>query len=245
MDETARDQFYTKESAAQRRLLLLDTCGREGSLALAAEREGIWMVERTVALPEKSASQRLIPELRDLLLQMEWEMGSLEAIAVVNGPGSFTGVRVGLSAAKGLCEGLTIPLIAISRLAVLAGRVTCGGMVHAVLDAGRGDVYRGRSLDGRMLGEEMRPVEGLPAAVGRDVVVVCEDHLVEALAPLSLTRVDPLQASDGLGIAVQRLDLRTFDDPSTVDGNYLRRTEVEIHRRMLEQEQARAGRIHA
>src|ERR1700722_14699098 len=97
------------------KILLIDTCGETGSIALA-ELLPEPAVLATATLPGRTASERLLSVIRDLAAPLD----SLDAVAVVHGPGSFTGVRVSLSAAKGLCEALNLPLIAISRLAVLA-----------------------------------------------------------------------------------------------------------------------------
>ncbi len=87
----------------------------------------------------------------------------IEAIVVVNGPGSFTGIRVGLSTAKGLAEGAGIPLIAVSRLALLAG---ASGLPHvlAAVDAGRGEYYVGEYQNGQNLGEVLLSGEETVAA---------------------------------------------------------------------------------
>src|SRR5215471_1894313 len=122
------------------RLLLIDTCGSEGTVALAE-------AERVVAsetLPGRSASERLVPVVRGMMSAAGWRLGELAAIVVVHGPGSFTGVRVGLSAAKGLSEAGGVGLIAVSRLALLAAAAgDVAGDVCALLDAGRGGFYRG------------------------------------------------------------------------------------------------------
>ena len=68
-----------------------------------------------------------------------WDaLGQLSAIVAVNGPGSFTGVRVGLSAVKGLAEGNQTPVVAVSRLEVLAA---ASGVPSAALDAHRHEVF--------------------------------------------------------------------------------------------------------
>ena len=119
------------------RVLLIHTAGAEGTVALAEEAR----VVASAVLPGRSSSERLVPEVRGLLEGAGWKLGELAAIAVVSGPGSFTGVRVGVSAAKGLSEAGGVPLIAVSRLALLAAASGTAGLVHAVLDAGRGEFY--------------------------------------------------------------------------------------------------------
>src|ERR1700727_701309 len=122
------------------RLLLIHTSGGEGSVALAKGQE-IVAVE---VLPGRSSSERLVPAVRRLMESNRWVLSDLKALVVVHGPGSFTGGRVGLSAAKGLSEAGDVPLIAVSRLALLGAAAGEGDKtVHAVLDAGRGEFYYG------------------------------------------------------------------------------------------------------
>jgi tRNA threonylcarbamoyladenosine biosynthesis protein TsaB len=130
------------------KILLIDTCGAAGSLALAdTVHEPTLVISAT--LPGRSAAERLVPAIRSLADDSCISFGELDAVSVVHGPGSFTGVRVGLSAAKGLCHALGLPLVAISRLAVLASLCPKPtGVVYALLDAGRGEFYLGLYTDG-------------------------------------------------------------------------------------------------
>src|SRR5690348_14408428 len=96
-------------------LLVIDTCGEVGSVTLARQEP-----LATATLPGRTASEGLVATIRELVRGHDIRLPDLQAIAIVNGPGSFTGVRVGVSAAKGLCQAVGVPLIAISRLAVLA-----------------------------------------------------------------------------------------------------------------------------
>lgn len=210
------------------RLLLMDTCGSVGSVALA-EGEGVGVVA-SESLPGRSASERLIPEIRRMLEARGWGVGDLTAIVVVHGPGSFTGVRVGLSAAKGLSEAGRIPLIAVSRLALLAAKAAdVDGSVCAVLDAGRGEFYCGVYERRRKVSEGLRTADEVAAIVeGASAVVVCEERVFDALSDLSPWRVNEPEAADAVPFAVERIAREEFDDVATVDANYLRRTDLEI-----------------
>src|ERR1700760_1375194 len=116
------------------RILLIDTAGSEGSVALA-DTEFAPAVVAVEMLPGRTSSERLVPAVRRLMEGRGWKLRELTAGGGVDGAGSFTGVRVGLSAAKGLCEAGGVPLIAVSRLALLAATVDgAGGAVYAVLD---------------------------------------------------------------------------------------------------------------
>ena len=119
-----------------RRVLLMDTCGAAGSVALAdGER-----VAARAAIAERAASARLLAVVEEVLATAGWGLGDVEAVGVVSGPGSFTGVRVGLAAAKGLCEGLGVPMAAVSRLEVLAD---AGGVAGDGIGGAGGRARRG------------------------------------------------------------------------------------------------------
>jgi tRNA threonylcarbamoyladenosine biosynthesis protein TsaB len=206
------------------RFLLIDSCGSEGSVALADTS----LDERIVAtegLPGRTASERLVPAVRRVMEACGWRLDELTAVVVVHGPGSFTGVRVGLSAAKGLSEAAAMPLIAVSRLALLA---VGGGVVCAVLDAGRGEFYYGEYADGRCLREALLTGEEVVAAAAGKTVVVCEGKVAEALAGIAPRLVAEPVATDALQFAVTRAEAGDFDDVALLDANYLRRTDAEI-----------------
>ena len=217
------------------RLLLLDTCGSEGSVALADSKRGTPIVAQQ-EMPGRTASERLVGVVRAMLGEAGWKLDELDAIAVVTGPGSFTGVRVGLSAAKGLSEASGVPLIGISRLAMLAGSAGAGNQrVCALLDAGRGQLYCGEyagaiKLDERLVSRD----DALSATAAAVRTVVCEGSVFEALRDLAAVQMaaEPT-AGDALPFAMTRILEGSFDDPMTLDANYLRRTDEEIFAKPL------------
>lgn len=213
------------------KILILDTCGATGSVVLA-DSEGEPTVLASACLPGRSASERLVVTIKDLMARIGLGLESLGLVAVVHGPGSFTGVRVGLSAAKGLCEALHLPLIAISRLAVLAHPAySAGGRVLALLDAGRGEFYVGEYAGGIRLREALLTRDELLAAVDSGelpVIVACEAGVAESVAALSPRLVAEPTAEDALPLVLGRLQAGEFDSVATVDANYLRRTDAEI-----------------
>jgi tRNA threonylcarbamoyladenosine biosynthesis protein TsaB len=208
------------------RFLLMHTSGSEGSVALA-DTELADSVVASETLPGRSSSERLVPAVRRLMEARGWKLHDLTAVVVVHGPGSFTGVRVGLSAAKGLCEAGGVPLIAVSRLALLA-ECAGGGTVHAVLDAGRGEFYYGEYVGRRLVREALLSEDEVRAAVGGGVVVVCEAKVAEALAGMRPRLVAEPAAGDALAFAVERAAAGDFDDAALADANYLRRSDAEI-----------------
>lgn len=224
------------------RILLIDTCGAVGSIALAET--GVEpAVVTSATLPGRTASERLVPAIKQLAEARGIALHSLDALAVVHGPGSFTGVRVGLSAAKGLCEGLNLPLVAISRLAVLAemADAPAGTHVHALLDAGRGEFYCGIYVDGERLREAMLThtevlaefavsVESavMDRAIPPPMAVACEKAVAESVVSLIPRLIPEPAAEDALPLALRRIEQGELDDVSRVDANYLRRTDLEI-----------------
>ena len=217
------------------KMLLLDTCGAAGSLAFVCN--GKVTAERVLA--ERSAAATLQPALRGMLAEQGVKLAELDAIAVVTGPGSFTGVRIGVSAAKGLSVGAGLPVIAVSRLAVLAGMCD-GERVHAVLDAGRGEFYVGSFAQGVCGHEELMRREELMELVAAEpgAVCVCEAKVAEALKELNSMMAAEPKAADALALAMRAWERKQFADVVMLDANYLRRAEME----MLEKQRQAAAR---
>src|SRR6202789_1509527 len=220
-------------------LLGLNTCGSTASVALGLAAADNIKILSTASLAVRTYSARLVPEIAALLESRHATLRDIEAIVVVNGPGSFTGIRVGLSTAKGLAEGAGIPLIAVSRLALLADS---SGLPHvlAAVDAGRGEYYVGEYRAGEKLGEMLLGGEETVAAARRPGagVVVCDESRADdksssacsALAICGPVYVQPPDATDALRFALGRFRARDFDDPETLDANYLRRSDAEVLR---------------
>jgi len=123
-------------------LLTTDTSGKYGSIALARCGPGdICDVLEVVPLEGGTFSAQLVPQIATLLAEHRFNKGDLDAFAVVSGPGSFTGLRVGLAAIKALAEILDKPIVAVSLLEAIAAAASSSSEVLAVLDAGRGEVY--------------------------------------------------------------------------------------------------------
>jgi tRNA threonylcarbamoyladenosine biosynthesis protein TsaB len=202
--------------------LLLNTCGEQGMVALA-ESEAIVAVE---TLPGRGSSEQLLPAMRSVFAAAGWTVARLDAIAVVYGPGSFTGVRVGLSAAKGLCEGLGVPMVALSRLALLAAQAS-GADVLALLDAGRGEFYAGLAQSGLVVREELLRQDQV-RLLPHSAAVACEPKVVAALAGLPVHLVSEPGPEAILRLARERAHAAAWTDVATVDANYLRRTDAEL-----------------
>ena len=203
------------------RVLAIDTCGVEGSVALA---EIVGADMRLIAqklLAGKTCAELLIPGIRELLERHGLTVKELGAVVVVRGPGGFTGVRAGLSTAKGLAQAAGLPLIGLSRLQVLAHAAASRA---AALDAGRGEVYFG--LAGQEDTEALLHLDEVQARVEEADVACCEEHVARSL-PGGRVVAAPT-AEDALRLALERLWRGEFDDLARMDAHYLRRSQAEV-----------------
>ena len=126
------------------KVLALDTSTLTASVALVED--DTVLAAGAVDTRQGAASERLMPLVADVLARAGVSPRDLDAVAVGAGPGSFTGLRIGMATAKGIAFAAGIPLWAVSSLAALAlGAVRRGatGPVLAVLDARRGELYAG------------------------------------------------------------------------------------------------------
>lgn len=205
-------------------MLGIDTCGPSGSVALARLADPGVRILGESALEGRTYSATLVAAVENLLKEHGVGLREIGCVVVVNGPGSFTGVRVGLSAAKGLAEGAGLRMMALSRLAVLAQKA---GVANAALDAHRHEVYL-------LLGERefLAGAEDLTALAPPGRVGVCDDAaatLLAAACPAAeLVRVAAPGAADALRLAAARIATGSFDDVALLDGHYLRRSDAEI-----------------
>jgi tRNA threonylcarbamoyladenosine biosynthesis protein TsaB len=147
-------------------ILALDTATENGSLALAAADR--LLAEFSLHSPG-TYLQHLLPGVEELLRVAGRSLQELEAIAVSQGPGNFTGLRIGLATAKGLAWALGCPLVAVSTLEALAAQFPCQTQPTAVImDAKRQEVYLGlfrcpAELPQALAEPQRLPLAALPA----------------------------------------------------------------------------------
>ena len=196
------------------RLLLLDTVGAAPGAVLT---EGDRVIA-SAAFPLRSASAALLGELKRMLIETGIGLRELNGIGVVSGPGSFTGVRTGLAAAKGLCEVTGLPLASVSRLAVLA-EVAELQEGFAVLDAGRGELYVREQRRTEAPREWLATVDEFMQAAAGTPIVVAEEKTAERLDALA-PRLHALSPIDLLR-PVRRCLQAGGTDVAWADANYV------------------------
>src|SRR3954471_22431239 len=145
-------------------LLALDTGSPLVSVALA--RDGAVVASRSIE--QERSSTRLLEMVQEMLTEAGIGVRDLGAIAVLRGPGSFTGLRIGLTTVLGLHQALGVPATAIPSLPVLAASAgERKGIVIAAVDALRGDWSAQAFAAGQPLGEmELVPGPELPRLAG-------------------------------------------------------------------------------
>jgi len=122
-------------------ILHIDTTTKKCSVALA--QDGELMIQKELLSEEFSHSEQLHPFIEEVLKESGLKSSSLSAIAISKGPGSYTGLRIGVSAAKGLCFALDLPLIALNTLEIMVQpyEVSPYSFIIPMLDARRMEVY--------------------------------------------------------------------------------------------------------
>ena len=179
-------------------ILAFETSAKAASVALLEDGKLLGESYQNTGLTH---SQTIMVMAEDLLKQCGKTVADVTAVAVANGPGSFTGIRIGVSAAKGLAFAADKPAVGVSTLAAMARNVAfCDGLVICAMDARRQQVYNAlfEAKDGRLtrltpdraialeeLAEELRS-DPRPKTVVGDGAKLCFAHLTEAGIPCRL-----------------------------------------------------------
>jgi tRNA threonylcarbamoyladenosine biosynthesis protein TsaB len=218
--------------ADQKLLLAIDTCGNTGSVALGRLSAGAVEILGLIELEGRSYSATLVAAVQQLLRESGIHLRNVAAIVAVNGPGSFTGVRVGLSAVKGLAEPAQIPVVAVSRLRVLAWKASAP---CTALDARRHQVFLRIGPAGAIAHELLAGPDELAAITPPpQLIAVCDQTaalLLQSAWPSAELRPTPAPtATDALEMCIAEILARQFIDLALLDAHYLRRSDAEIFR---------------
>jgi tRNA threonylcarbamoyladenosine biosynthesis protein TsaB len=216
-------------------LLGVDTCGATGSIAFGRVESGRIAVLGEMELAGGEYAASLVKGIAGLLDGAQLAMRDLAGIVVVVGPGSFTGIRIGLSTVKALAEAAGLPVVAISRLALLAAEA---GLRCAALDAHRGQFFLGVYPEGEaarevlMTAGEFTLETRLPGPVA-----FCEEataHLLETVVTdVELVRTPAPTAAAAISFGLARWQAGEFADVATLDGYYLRGADARTSAQLL------------
>lgn len=218
-------------------ILGVDTSWKQGSIALVHEKAGGSETIEVQPIAGGTFSAQLIPQLARMLSNHGLSKQDLGGFAAASGPGSFTGLRIGLTAVKALAEILHRPIAAVSVLEALALEANREGLVTVLLDAGRSEVFlgtydvaKGRAVkreevlltQEKLLARMERHKEGLVVAPDESIFELLRKHSLPAKrmerpGSESIARI-------GLG-KIARGEVVTVDE---LDANYIRRSDAEI-----------------
>ena len=205
-------------------ILAIDTTSEFGSMALVDE-DGRVIGELAMRSPD-GFSHVLYGHLRDFLDAHALQVNDISCFACAAGPGSFTGVRVGMAAVKGLAEATGKPATAVSNLQALA----CFGELPlraTLLDARRGEIF-GAVYNNAL--EILRPevvmkLDEWVATLPKENIEIVSNQTFPGIA----LRAAPCELAAAIGrIACQRLQRGEAGDPALLDANYVRRSDAEL-----------------
>jgi tRNA threonylcarbamoyladenosine biosynthesis protein TsaB len=229
-------------------LLAVDTSGRNGSLALVRfanpslpkRREG-WgaqdfEIPELIPLAGRMYSAQIIPALQSALSRRNLQTTDIDAYAVASGPGSFTGLRVGLSTVKALSEVLHRPIAAVSVLEAAARMTGLNGKVTVALDAGRQQVFVGEyDFDGDFKAtgaqESLVTVDAFLQSMSANAKVFSPDQLVRESAMVrgvSIGEIATPQADIFARIGYQKIIAGETTPAEILEANYIRASDAEL-----------------
>jgi tRNA threonylcarbamoyladenosine biosynthesis protein TsaB len=214
--------------------LAVDTTAEFGSIALA-NHNGV--LEEALLHAPRGFSQVLFGEIEALLVRQRLALAEIDLFAGASGPGSFTGVRVGLSAVKGLAEVLGKKVVAVSNLEALAEFGESDARA-TLIDARRGEVYAALydSSGRHIVPEVVLPFQKvLTLLPEREVEWISQDFdlFLPVMAGSRFAQYPVVHAPRAVAAAIAKLALRRADeglaqDPAAIEANYVRRSDAEL-----------------
>ena len=217
-------------------IVAIDSSTDTASLALAQDGE---VLAETSWRCGQNHSVELLPRLTKLLEEAKVSLKDASCVIVAKGPGSFNGLRVGLSTAKGLAFSLDVPIIGISSLEIEAyGHAQSGLPVCPIFNAGRGEIatalYQKTNSGWRQLApEHITTVEALSREVTEktlfcgEYVATIARKLKKVLKEKAVIAPDQMRSAVSLiELAQPRIAAGDYDDPTTLQPIYLRRPHI-------------------
>jgi tRNA threonylcarbamoyladenosine biosynthesis protein TsaB len=226
------------------RILAIDTSTRVGSIALV---EGPLLKAQNILDIRATHNQRLLPGIERILTDAGWSLDDLDGFAVSLGPGSFTGLRIGLSIVKGLAWATGKPLVGVPTLDGLAANVSfVPYMICPILDARKGEIYAALYRQGdegipeRLTSYMAIKPEEMLALISETTVIIGDgllshgDYLRRELGNLLVLappHLSVIHASSVAWLGWHRLRSGEFEDVSSCTPLYVRPSEAELNRK--------------
>lgn len=202
--------------------LFLDTSYHNLIISIFQDKTEIYHLEEE---SNNNLSVRLLPAIEEAFKSLNLEIYHLNKIFVVNGPGSFTGVRIGVTAAKTLAWALDIEIVSISEIEALASAKTDKKYVAPLIDARRDAVYAG------LYNEELK-------SLLKDRYIDRNEFIEMVKRKVNFENVDfvSYDTFDDINVLIPKVDVKKIIekhimdetvDPHTLIPNYLKKTEAE------------------
>lgn len=223
------------------KILAVDSSTLSGSLALC---EGERLIGEIYLSTAATHSELLLRQLDHLLAEAGWHLEQLDLLAAVCGPGSFTGLRIGVATVKGLAEVLKKPVVGISSLQLLAMNLPlCPWPICAFLDARKKEVYsqlfHWTDQGAQPLGEPrvlppeelLQQLEGEVALVGDGVPLYRDliDKILAGRVCIPAVQSHLPRASQAAWLACQRFRAGDLEEPAELVPRYVRPSDAELN----------------
>jgi tRNA threonylcarbamoyladenosine biosynthesis protein TsaB len=226
-------------------ILATDTSGKHGSVALVRCEGNVTSTLELVPIQGGTFSAQLIPQIAEILSKHNLNKSHIDAFAVATGPGSFTGLRVGLAAVKALAEILKKPIAAVTVLEVIASDASApdreNRTVLAALDAGRNQVFVGEYKVGAgvlsEIAEYMLSFEELAKRVSRSSppLYTPDENVTQSLdsrgANPGESKIVLAQRPNAVSVArlgCKKIRAGLTVSPEELDASYIRPADAEI-----------------
>lgn len=217
------------------KILAFDTSNQPLTVSLAEHNSVKNVFTTNVA---RNHSIQLLPAIRDIVAAKNWTLQDIDRIVVAQGPGSFTGLRIGVTVAKVLADALGAELCGVSSLAILAEQVKADGLVVPLFNARNRNVFAGVYQNGvSIFTESHQPITNLFAfleAKDEPITVLGDtSEFSDEMQTLFGERAKILSPEeslpDGVGIVTLGLQETPTENIQDFNPNYLRKTQAELN----------------
>ncbi|MEX0381328.1 tRNA (adenosine(37)-N6)-threonylcarbamoyltransferase complex dimerization subunit type 1 TsaB [Leuconostoc sp. MS02] len=217
------------------KILAFDTSNQPLTVSLAEDNQ----VKRVFSTNEaRNHSIQLLPAIQETIAAQNWTLTDIDRIVVAQGPGSFTGLRIGVTVAKVLANTLKIDLVGVSSLAILAQQVTAPGLIVPLFNARNDNVFAGVYHNGNnVLADAHQPIANLfnwlqahdePIIFLGDTDVFSA-HITETFGTRAHMLTPSESLPDGQGIVSLGLQANPVNDIADFNPQYLRKTQAELN----------------
>lgn len=217
-------------------VLSVDTSTQNACAAIMSH-EGL-IAEYTIS-NKKTHSQNIMPMIEDMMQKSGLTMDMIDAFAVTVGPGSFTGLRIGMATVKTFSQVMKKPIVGVSTLEALAeSHIMTDNLICPIIDARRGDVYNALYKEGKCVQSDrainintlLEEIKGQKVIFVGDGALSYKDIIEETMgddAIFSPHSTNTTRGANVCQVAFKKLDMGLSDDPYTLNPVYLRVSQAE------------------